>query len=333
MVAEFHFAQPAWLVGLLLPVLLGLWRRYGRGRQAAASPRRLQRYAAQSLLPLLLRPNPHAQAVAPGSWRLWLIWPLLVVALAGPRWDRVTTPLWQSHTNLVILLDISASMELRDTRPSRLVRAKAEIDTLLAQAQGIRAGLVAFASVALMIAPLSEDTRHLREQLAPLDSQLVFWQGSRLEPALLRAERMFVGQQGTSSQHIWLLSDGDFAEPELLARVEAMAAKGIHLHVFGVGTVRGEPGTTRQGMKFWSQLDESGLQALATAGGGIYRQASSDGGTALALRTALARTATARLRAGTEQVWHERFYLLLAPLMLLLLPSWRRVWYGGTDHA
>lgn len=325
----FHFAQPEWFILLLLTILLTFWR-LPTGQRTA---QRLQQYAQPQLLPFLLAPwmEPRRWRNYPLRW--WLLWLLLVLALAGPRWDQVEVPVWQNHANLVVLLDISSSMDLRDPQLTRLAQAKAEIDTLLAYSQGLRAGLVAFASVALPLTPLSEDTQALRAQLEALDGEMLRWRGSRVGLALTRAERLFLGQSPGSSRHIWLLSDGDFENLEHLDQARALAAQGIHLHVTGVGTARGVPLplADRQGQAIWSRLDADGLQALAVAGGGSYTEADGSGRAALSLRNQLARATTAQLRAGSQWAWHERFYFLLAPALLLLLPSWRRVMYraGG----
>lgn len=323
--AAFHFAEPAWFWLLLWPLLLAFWRPPRQRRTA----QRLQRYAQPHLLPFLLAPQAMPRWGRNYPLRWWLSWLLLIMALAGPRWDQLEVPVWQNHANLVILLDISSSMDLPDPQRSRLEQAKAEINTLLAYSQGLRAGLVAFASVALPIAPLSEDTHALREQLEVLDGQMLNWRGSRVELALARTQRLFLGQQPGSSRHIWLLSDGDFANLEHLDQARVLAEQGIQLHVTGVGTARGTllPIADRQGRAIRSQLDAAGLQALAQAGGGSYTEADGSGRAALSLRSHLARSTTQQLRAGSQLAWYERFYLLLMLVLLLLLPSWRRVRY------
>ena len=75
-----------------------------------------------------------------------------------------------------------------------------------------------------------------------------------------------------------------------------------------------------------SRLNESLLESLAEQGNGIYREANfrdRDTGDVLALARELAPA-----RAVDDEqtrVWNERFYWLLLPLLLLLLPPIRRL--------
>ena len=95
----FHFSEPAWLWALLLCIPVALWllltRRFSRRNE------RLQLYADSHLLPHLLG---RSEASAGTQWRRYaywaLIWTLLVLAMAGPRWDFTDVQLFRPGTNL-----------------------------------------------------------------------------------------------------------------------------------------------------------------------------------------------------------------------------------------
>jgi Ca-activated chloride channel family protein len=325
-----HFAQPAWFWGLLAlpPVAWWLWRTAAR---AAKGP--VHRYADAHLLPHLSGSRALKSSERWGRFFGWsALWLLLLTAMAGPRWDYEDVRLFHPGDNLLILLDVSRSMEVADVSPSRLARARQEIQDLIVQNRRLRLGLVAFASVPHVVSPVTEDTRTILLALPALSTDMGRLQGSRLRDALDRAAILLDALPEDSARSILLISDGDFDEPDLIDSVRALADRGIRLHVLGVGTPgggdvpgpRGAPLMNPSGQPVRSALDEAALMSLAEAGGGLYRRASyRDDDTGDVLEAA----AISRLppTAGDERtrVWNDRFYLPLFLLLLLLLPRFK----------
>jgi len=199
-----------------------------------------------------------------------------------------------------------------------------------------RYGLIAFASVPHVVAPVTEDTFTVLNALPALSTDLTELQGSRVGPALERAEGLLKSLPAESSRAILLITDGDLDEPDLNDRISKLAEEGIRLHVLGIGTEQGarvpasppaQAGSwinDRNGKPVVSSLNTELLEGLATAGQGIYREADyRDGDT----RDILKAAATSKLppQASDERtrVWHERFYLPLLVLMAMLVPSFR----------
>jgi Ca-activated chloride channel family protein len=267
------------------------------------------------------------------------VWALLVLAMAGPRWDFTDVELFRPGTNLVVLFDISRSMEVADVKPNRLSRARQEVEDLLNNNRGIRIGLIGFASVAHVISPITEDMNGIRRMLPALDTSLVQLQGSRLSYALDRAAELLAGQPQESVGSLLLVSDGDFDEPGLEQRMRVFADAGVRVHVLGVGTPEGDavpgpkPGEPwirdRQGKPVVSALNEAQLQALAQAGNGIYQRADyrdSDTGKILAEVRAQALPKTES--EAVTRIWNERFYWFAGLALLMLLPLFRRTAAG-----
>ncbi len=326
----FHFAQPLWLWALLAPLALWWWPQ---AKQSLANRQRLERYADRHLLPHVVLGGDNA-----GKTRrrllLWTaLWGLGVLAMAGPRLGYTDVSVYRPGTNLVILFDLSGSMRTADVKPSRLARARQEVEDMLDRNPGIRIGLIGFASVAHVIAPITEDDETLRNLLPSLSTELVRWQGSRLSGALERARRLLSGQAPDSSNAVLLISDGDFAEPGLEEQVGTMEKAGIHLYVLGVGTPEGgrvplsDGGWLRdaEGQEVVSHLDERGLSALARAGGGLYVRADyRDDDTRKLLERISAGGRPQALEKGSRRIWNERFYVPVVVMMLLLLGWFRR---------
>jgi len=198
-----------------------------------------------------------------------------------------------------------------------------------------RLGLVAFASVPHVISPVTEDARALMLALPALSTGLTRLQGSRLHGALDRAEQLLDSLPEDSSKAMLLISDGDFNEPGLEQRISELAERGIPLHVLGVGTTRGAdvpgdrgPLVGPNGVPVRTLLDEEQLQTLATAGTGIYRLADyRDADTRAILEVTAQSRIPAEVSSDRTRVWHERFYIPVAVLLLLLLPRFR-TWLG-----
>ncbi len=326
----FHFAEPGWLWGLLLPLLFWAWPWRGRGQSQQV---RLQRYADPHLLPHLVLGGP-SQAKYKHWLALWsLLWCLGVLAMAGPRLGHRDVSLYAPGTNLVVVLDLSRSMLVEDVKPSRLARARQEIEDLLDRSQGLRVGLIAFASVAHVVAPITEDDETLRHVLPSISTDLVRWQASRLSQALERARRLLSGQPKDSVHALLLISDGDFAERGLERHVEVLRREGIPVHVLGIGTPAGGPVPaleggwvrSKRGQPVVSRLEEGRLQALAEAGGGVYRRADfRDDDTLSLLDRVVAEGRPREESEGSLRIWNERYWLPVLFMMLLMLRWYRR---------
>lgn len=331
-ITGFHFAEPAWLWALLAPVPVALWLAL---TASVTDNARMQRYADHHLLPHLLGTH---QLGAARKWRrfgYWaLVWLLGVLAMAGPRWSFTDVQVFRPNSDLVVVLDISQSMEVTDVRPSRLARARHELEDLLSQSQGIRVGLIAFASVAHVISPITEDTWGIRRLLPALSTDLVRLQGSRLSTALKRAEQLLTSQAQRGSQSVLLISDGDFVEAGLEAQLRALAQNGIRTHVLGIGMPQGGivPGPnhgplldqTRTPVR--SQLNEPLLRSLATAGQGEYQRAEFRDADIRRIASLIGKQTSVRTVEDTRtRVWHERFYWLVGLALLLLIPQYRRI--------
>jgi Ca-activated chloride channel family protein len=330
----FHFSEPAWLWALLLCVPVAGWLLLFR--RLAGNTDRIQRYADAHLLPHLLGRSTASSRTQWQRYARWVgLWTLLVLAMAGPRWGFTDVQLFRPGTNLLVLMDISRSMKVADVRPTRLARARQEVEDLLNQNRGVRVGLIGFASVAHVVSPVTEDMNGIHRVLAALDTSLVRLQGSRLMFALERAQQLLAGQPAESVNSLLIISDGDFEEEGLEQRLKELAAAGIRVHVLGVGTPEGDavPGEgrdapwimNRTGQPVISSLNEALLQSLAKAGNGLYQRADyRENDTARILDEVKAQALPGAGRDEHTRVWDERYYWLAGLALLLLLPLFRR---------
>jgi Ca-activated chloride channel family protein len=231
-------------------------------------------------------------------------------------------------------MDISRSMNVADVPPSRLARARQEVQDLVVLNRELRIGMIAFATVPHVIAPITEDTQSILNALPAVSSELANLQGSRLIDALERARQLLVGEGNGNTRAILLISDGDFDEPQLLERIEEFAEQGIVLHTLGIGSAGGGPVPARIGQSelmrepsgkiIESRLNEPLLQQLAEAGGGYYQRADfRDQDSRNILKLASSDVGRAAATEEKTRVWNEQFHWLVFPLLLFLLSRFR----------
>src|SRR5690606_25668356 len=102
--ANFHFLRPMLLLGLIPAVLLFILLKFLQSRQSAWN-----QAIEPALLPYLLD-RAGGRRGAAHLYGLLALWVLAVVALAGPAWQRIPMPVQESEDALVIVGDLSLSM-------------------------------------------------------------------------------------------------------------------------------------------------------------------------------------------------------------------------------
>lgn len=314
---------PQWLHLLwLLPPVVGLLVWAARARQRGVQALIGAGLLARELPPDLERRRAWAATLA--------LLGLAAVALAAaqPRWGFTWVERPLRGVEVVLLLDVSRSMDARDVEPSRLERARREASDLLDRLSGDRVGLVVFAAGAYPRVPLTLDHRALRGILAQTDTTLLQAQGSNLGGAVREALALF-GPAGDADRAIIVLSDGEAWDSATAEAAQEAAAQGVRLYTIAIGGEDGapipEPGggfkLDRTGRVVLSRVNEEALRGLAQATGGAAVRSVAGAADANALvaelRAALTRTTEER---RAERVWDERFqWPLAAGLGLLLL--------------
>jgi Ca-activated chloride channel family protein len=110
------------------------------------------------------------RAVPPALFALALV--ALIVGVARPH-VRGLVP--QDRATIVLVLDVSRSMEARDVRPSRLVAAKQSIRVFLDRVpERLRVGLVVFAGIPQVAAPPTHEHAQVSATLDSLDDYATF---------------------------------------------------------------------------------------------------------------------------------------------------------------
>lgn len=314
--SAFHFLRPGWLWALLaLPLLVGWWWR----------SRRQQNVWREVVDPHLLRSLLERSGGGRRMlvfWGMALAYSLAVLALAGPSWRQGEQPLWQPRLPLVIALDLSSTIVAADLPPSRLLQARAKIASLLQQREGGQIALVAYADDAFTVAPLTDDAANVVLFLDALGPEVMPVDGQRSDRAIAWSARL-LRQVGAERGQILLLTDHADAAAHAAAR-EA-AKQGYQVLALGLGTAIGTDYQDGYSGMAHARLDAGSLRAMAAAGQGHYETLARDDSDLLALGVLSPGVGQGELARGEKgTAWLDQGYWLLLPLMLLLLPAFRR---------
>lgn len=220
------FAHPE----LLLPGAV-LWAFFGLALLVAfrRGEGRLQR---------LLGAAPGRAARGARDLLLWIALGALLVAAVGPRHGTRELRVPASGLDAVFLLDLSRSMDAADTPPSRLVRARAVAEGVLARlGEGDRAALAVFAGQAAVLTPLTPDKNALAEMLPALDTRLMAHTASKGRDAIEHLLPTY-DSSGLRPRVLFVISDGEVGAigADLVA---TLAQKEIRVLAALVGTETG----------------------------------------------------------------------------------------------
>jgi Ca-activated chloride channel family protein len=288
------FERPFLLLTLLLvPVAVALY---------VLAERRRVRYAIRFTNVDVL-----AGVVRRRIWRQYVPPVLFLLALAalcvGMARPQRTALIAKDRATVILVVDVSRSMEAKDVKPSRIGAATAAVRTFLDKVPDrLQVGLIAFAGDPAVAAPPTTDHSLVREALNTLEWYPSFG-GTAIGDALAEAVR--IGQEAvgggtgnlasvttaapTSNQthglvSILLLSDGAQTRGQLLPLEGADRAKaaGIPVYTVALGTPNGTlqfgfqrppqgfPGGFGQGRRVPVPPDPDTLRAIANHTGGQF---------------------------------------------------------------
>lgn len=266
--------------------------------------------------------------------------PLLIAAVASLSLSQPARRLsdddtWRHSIGWIVVADVSRSMTLNDTVPSRLSAMRDSLAELSRQAAARPIALVLFSGDAFLVAPPAFDRSVFNEHAALLEYGIIPVEGSNLARALSLATSVIEESQFRKARVFVLGDSGGVGKSSIAAaRFLADAGHRVDMLVFGSSAIRqadtsGERKSDNTGDS-WGLAQGDGsetivnwkqAQMLSEAGNGISVRANSFGVMDYA-QLELDRHATASTHAELKSlVWHEQSHWLLllgVPLLLLL---------------
>lgn len=231
------FAQPLWLLGTLLALLVGGLLVLGAFRGVRA----LRRFGEEGPVEALLTANVGTRRALKGALSV-LGLAACFVALAQPQYGWGTRRIPATNLDVIVVLDYSKSMFARDVAPNRTERAKSEVARLIAELPGARFGAVAFAGEPLSF-PLTSDGGAIAQffrQLSPHDMPV----GGTAIARAIEAGRSLLERDPQSSKHkrvMLLVTDGEDLEGDPVQAARLAKDSGISIFVVQIGGRTPEP--------------------------------------------------------------------------------------------
>jgi Ca-activated chloride channel family protein len=235
----------------------------------------------------------------------------------------------------VVALDFSKSMLAKDIYPSRLERAKRELERLMDRLAGDRIGLVAFAGETLTYPPTTDYAavklfwRDMTPSDIPVGGTAI---GRALNAGLDMLKRLRARGGETRGQVILLLTDGEDTVSEPMEMADEAAKLGVKIFAVGIGSRSGElvPEVNeegqaqgylkdRDGKYVTSRLAEDLLSKIAARTGGEYLRADARHFGVEAIEAALAGLKRTENEARLVKRYDEVCEYLLLPAFLILV--------------
>ena len=220
----------------------------------------------------------------------------LIISISGPKVGTEVREVKRQGVDLLIALDLSASMNAEDVKPSRLGKAKYEITRLIDRLKGDRIGLVIFTGDAYLQAPMTLDYSALRLFLNIADTDQMPTSSTDFSAAMETAFKAFTSLEeennANAAKVLLIISDGENHGDNYDTALNQLIENNISVYTLGIGTQSGATipiyddseslvGYKRdeQGKVVTSTLEPDVLQDIAQQGEGNYYeiQAGNDG--------------------------------------------------------
>jgi Ca-activated chloride channel family protein len=304
---HFHFLRPAWallFIPLMAMVLVQQRKRGSRDMFGGIiaphllSHLRLERFDSRWL-------NPRNFALA------FMILALLV--LMGPSWRQQPSPLNQDAAALIVLLDVSSSMQQQDVQPNRLQRAKQKISDLLALRPDKKSALIVYSGTAHTVLSLTADQDIIHQYLSAISPSIMPRSGKFPEYSLTLVDEIL--RETNSPATVIMFTDGPGADSKQ-AFETYFSAHPHQLIVVGVGSETEDPDAV--------PLERESLEAFADSANGLY--------VALTVDDADVRKLNRRIDShyviaeDSALPWLDSGYMLVFPAMALFLMWFRKGW-------
>ncbi len=322
------FAKPQFLLALLLVPTLSIFLLWSRRQGQKA----LHRLGDESLIRRL-------SANINRRGRRWKVTmqiialSLLIIALARPQWGSQIREIQQEGLQVMVVLDISASMLAQDIKPSRLERAKLEIADLMNRLDGDEIGLVLFSGASFIQVPMTTDYTTALSYLDSAQPGAISRPGTVIGDAMRTAWNGY-DQQLNSQKVMVLMTDGEDHETDPIAAAEELADIGVLIYSIGFGTPEGEAVPVldesgnikgykqdQNGKTVLSRLDEATLEEIARTGNGKYYRATASGRELDNLLAEIDRLQKTEVQARFETHYIERFQIFLGLALVALITS------------
>lgn len=231
-----------------------------------------------SLPKRVARGNPwtYLRLIPTGFFFLALIF--IVVALARPQRSNERVEQFTEGIDILLVMDISESMDLQDFTPNRLEAAKKTAIDFIEGRFGDRIGMVVFSGEAYSLSPLTNDYKLLTSLISEINFTMIEAKGTAIGSAIAAGTNRMKDSE-TPSKVMILLSDGESNAGNVDPLFAAQLASAFNIKIYTIAV--GKDGMVPYGTDFFgrpqmveSYLDETTLREIARIGNGQFFRAS-----------------------------------------------------------
>ncbi|MDH5365352.1 MAG: VWA domain-containing protein [Cyclobacteriaceae bacterium] len=267
---NYSWGNSLWLYGLIIIPLIFIVRWLIKGKLNQKLPVALPKKDIQKSAFTLVRFIPDIL--------LMLILALLIVALARPQKTNEKIDQWTEGIDIMLVVDISHSMQIEDFKPNRLEAAKRVATEFIEGRFQDRIGMVIFSGDAYSLSPLTTDYDLLNAHIKGIHFDMIESRGTAIGSALAVATNRMRDSESKSKVMI-LLSDGDNTAGNIdpITAAELAAAYNIKIYSIAIG----KEGKVPMGKDFFGRpnmvensLDETTLRQIAEIGEGEFYRVS-----------------------------------------------------------
>ena len=257
---------------------------------------------------------------------------LLIFSLLGPSFGENKQEVNIVGKDIMILVDLSESMNANDVKPSRLEKIKFEMKKIIDEFSSDRIGIIMFSSEAFVQCPMTYDKNALNLFTETLNTGLVPNSGTDfgppLELSLSKLNDENSQTKDTNSKIILLISDGEDFGEETESALNKINDSNIKLFTIGVGSEEGSKilmsngnyKKNNEGKEVITKLNPSSLKKAADNTGGRYFEISNKINETDALISQIINIKGNVIESKIIDVsGNKYFYFLLGALFLMIL--------------
>lgn len=257
---------------------------------------------------------------------------LLIISLLGPSFGENQEKVDIVGKDIMILVDLSESMNADDIKPSRLEKVKFEMKKIIDNFSSDRIGIIMFSGEAFMQCPLTYDRNALNLFTETLNTDLVPRTGTDFGPALELSLSKLNDENAQSleisSKVIILISDGEDFGDNTNESLDNIIESKIKLFTVGVGSEKGSKILLRNGKykkdkdggEVITKLKPTSLKETARDTGGKYFEISNINNQTDELITEINSIKGDIIESKTIDVTvNKYFYFLFTALLLMII--------------
>ncbi len=205
----------------------------------------------------------------------------LVIGLVNPKVGTELKTVKREGVDIVFAVDVSKSMLAEDIAPNRISKAKRLVSELINKLVSDRVGIIAYASTAVPVLPITTDFNSAKMFLESLNTEMLSSQGTSIVEAI-ELSRGYFDDDNQTNRVLCILSDGedhDFDEEQLVSSIEK---SNILIYTIGLGSLKGAPIPIKEnnivkaykknikGETVITRLNENLLKKISNNSNGMY---------------------------------------------------------------